>query len=246
MLFFFSCDKTETLNVKKSGDDCLQSALDNGRAFYEEESLYLRGSSTQDWKFDITGWSLNMCNISNGIGRENFPALIKPEYVHIGYEKGIYNESERCIVMFTEGRPKIYPIILMRYHEVINDVNRGKPVAIVYCVLADFPAVFSRTFCGKVLTFAPSGYTFHNVNVDDDLRAFVLWDRETESLWWPLIHQSVSGLMQGNALNVKSSKVWKMMNWGEVEKKYPSARVLKRGQTMSIPNNWPHFDKVCN
>ena len=52
--------------------------------------------------------------------------------------------------------------------------------------------------------------------------------------------------MKGNALNVKSSKVWKMMNWGEVEKKYPSARVLKRGQTMSIPNNWPHFDKVCN
>ena len=246
MLAFFSCDKTETLNVKKSGDDCLQSALDNGRAFHEGDSLYLRGSRSQDWRFNITGWSLNMCNISNGIGRENFPALIKPEYVGIGSEKDFYDESERCIVMFTEGSPKIYPIILMRSHEVINDVNRGKPVAIVYCVLADFPAVFSRIFCGKVLTFAPSGYTFHDINVDDDLRAFVLWDRETESLWWPLINESVSGPMQGNALNIKSSKVWKMMTWGEVEKEYPSAKVLKRRQTMSIPNNWPHFDNVCN
>ena len=245
-VLLLACSKQE-VSISKTvvSDICFESAFKDGRVFYEGDSLYLIGSRSQDWKFDITGWSLNMCNISNGIGRENFPALIKPEYVSIGSEKGVYDTSERCIVMFTEGSPKIYPIILMRSHEVINDVNKGSPVVIVYCVLADFPAVYSRTFCGKELTFAPSGYTYHDINVDDDLRAFVLWDRETESLWWPLIDESVSGPMQGEAMNKKSPNVWKMSTWGEVEKVYPNAKVLKSRQSMPIPTNWPHFDEVC-
>ena len=38
-------------------------------------------------------------------------------------------------------------------------------------------AVYSREIDGRVLTLAPSGWTYKNT--------FVLYDRETETLWYP-------------------------------------------------------------
>ena len=42
----------------------------------------------------------------------------------------------------------------------------------------DLAAVYSREIDGKALTLAPSGWTYR--------RTFVLYDKETETLWYPL------------------------------------------------------------
>jgi hypothetical protein len=41
----------------------------------------------------------------------------------------------------------------------------------------DLAAVYSRTIDGRTLTLVPSGWTYQ--------RTFVLYDRETGSLWYP-------------------------------------------------------------
>ena len=66
-----------------------------------------------------------------------------------------------------------------------------------YCVLADLGAVYSRNYNSKELTFALSGYTYYDKNIWNGLDGFVLWDRETESLWWPLVGKAVSGKLKG-------------------------------------------------
>lgn len=59
--------------------------------------------------------------------------------------------------------------------------------------MADLDAIYKRDYGGEVLTFGISDYTYFETGIWDGLDAFILWDRDTESLWWPLIEKSVSG-----------------------------------------------------
>ena len=247
LVLLFACAKQETPSIPETKPDiCLESSLDFGKMYYQNNRLMLKGGDSVNWSFDISNWSMGYCKLSNGVGRETFSALLNAKYVAVAAELGVYKSTDRCIIMFTDSMPKVYPLELMRSHEVINETRKGQAVAVVYCVLADFPGVYSREFCGKELTFAPSGYTFSSPQVDDNRRAFVLWDRETESLWWPLIDVAVSGKMIGTDMQMLRSNSWKVVMWDEVVSDYPNAIVLKRGQTMPIPQNWPRLDKVCD
>ena len=51
-----------------------------------------------------------------------------------------------------------YPVKLMNYHEVINDVVGGVPVVVSYCPLCGTAITYKRTVDGEVLTFRTSGY----------------------------------------------------------------------------------------
>ena len=108
---------------------------------------------------------------------------------------------------------------------------------IAYCVLADLAAVYDRVHCNRTLTFGVSGYTYFDKEVWDGLDGFIIWDRETESLWWPLIDKAVSGPMKGSALKKYNTDKWQTITWKEIKSNYPNSRVLKEGQTMDVPTN---------
>jgi hypothetical protein len=76
------------------------------------------------------------------------------------------------------------------------------------------------------------------------LDGFVLWDRETESLWWPLIDEAVSGEMKGTRLKKYDQSKWLDTNLKYLEEQHPNAEVLKAGQTMEPPKNWRKYDSV--
>ena len=124
-------------------------------------------------------------------------------------------------------------------HELVNDDVNGVPIMIVYCFLADLTAVYSRRYCGQELTFGVSGYTYLDEDIADALESFVLWDRDTESLWWPITEKSVSGMFRGESMERYDESKWEEMRWGEVKENYPSAVVMKDNQTMETPINWP-------
>jgi hypothetical protein len=78
--------------------------------------------------------------------------------------------------------------------------------------------VYSRTIDGRTLTIVPSGWTY------DD--TFVLYDRETETLWFP----DSTGLkgIQGTYLNRWLPKISsKDTTWGKWSEKYPGSKILK-------------------
>ena len=226
---------------------CEKTAADNGWVFSENDKKWLYGGTDENWHFDITNWTLKGCQLKFGLGRENIKALITPEYVPLAEIQDLfYTGNERFIVVEREnGIPKIYPITLMMTHEVVNDVIDGHPVMIAYCVLADLGAVYSRIYCGEELTFAVSGFTYHDPVVWGGLDAFVLWDRETESLWWPLTDQAISGKMNRTELK-KYSGGWLDLTFDEIKQNYgiENVLVLKYNQTMDVPQNWPRLDDV--
>jgi hypothetical protein len=207
--------------------------------------LYI--GNNQNWHFDISNWYLDECNLRHRLVRERFQALIDPEYYTISEAKNDIrytssNDDDRHIIELNNNRkPKAYSIDLLTKHEVINEVVDGAPIAIVYCFLADLGAVYTRVYHNKIFTFALSGYTYRDPNVWNGIDGFVFWDRETESLWWPLIDKAVSGTMIGTDIKKHDTDKWFETTWGEIKALYPNTLVLKPGQSMDVPENWPKY-----
>jgi len=236
-----NCDKVNPLHIP----DCDGDIVEAEKVFIKDGKKWLWGGL--DFQhFDISNWCLNECQLHYGLGREAFHALIEPQYISARAANSFYSDDDRFIIVIGQNEQRAYPISLLIKHEVINDEIDGEPYMAVYCILANLGTVYKRTFCGKELTFGVSGYTYFDQKVWNGLDAFIIWDRETESLWWPLLDKAVSGEMKGVQLEKFVEGVqWKDTNWGYIFEKYPDCVVLEDGQVMLVPNVAP-LATVCN
>jgi hypothetical protein len=213
-------------------------AADNGKFFEKNGRKYLYGGDREDQHFDITGYTLKDEQFHYGLGRERFPALLEPEFISVTEADEFWKNNDRFLLAQIDGETKVYSIRDLTRHEVVNDVIGGKPVFAAYCILADLGAMYDRVIGGREYTFALSGYTYYDPQVWDGMDGFVMWDRETESLWWPLTGKAVSGKMQGTDMVVLDEHHWKQTTWKDIRKNHPDAQVLKSGQDFERPASW--------
>ncbi|MEQ9187944.1 MAG: DUF3179 domain-containing (seleno)protein [Cryomorphaceae bacterium] len=205
----------------------------------EQGTMVLNGGDADSQHFDVSGWEMKACNLGFCFCREHFPAVYQPTYTSIAEDAFRYEDEDAFIVAYGGGVAKAYSLELMVKHEAVNDTLNGEPILVAYCVLADLPIVYSRSFCGNTLTFALSGYTYFEEGVQEGTQAFVLWDRETESLWWPFADEALSGPLQGVALNEYPSFKWKVLNWNALQNEFPKAKLLATDILVEPPTNWP-------
>ena len=210
-------------------------AFDNGKFFEVDGKKMLYGGKDSTQHFNITDYDLKDEQFHYGIGRERFPALLKPEFITVQEADSVWADSTRFILAHAGNDVKAYSVKDLTRHEVVNDVLNGEPIMAVYCILADLGAIYDRQYGDKKLTFALSGYTYYDNEVWDGLDGFVLWDRETESLWWPLIDKAVSGPLKGVELLEKDKANWEDTTWKAIKEKYPNAQVLKSDQDFERP-----------
>ncbi|MBL4593169.1 MAG: DUF3179 domain-containing protein [Flavobacteriales bacterium] len=221
-------------------------SIKNGKFFEVNGQQLLYGGEDSTQHFNITGYILIDKQFHYGIGREVFPALLKPEFISVTEADTSWADTTRFLVAYSGNEVKAYSIKDLTKHEVVNDVLDGKPIMAAYCVLADLGAIYERTYGDKVLTFALSGYTYHDDNVWDGLDGFVLWDRETESLWWPLIDKAVSGPLKGVHFLEMDKAHWEDTTWDKIKKSYPNAMIMKSGLDFERPTSWEKLDDVSN
>jgi uncharacterized protein DUF3179 len=226
--------------ARGSGPSALAGAGE--KTYTKDGKRFLRASAKPAEHFDITTFRLNTDGLHYGIGREAFPALIEPAFVSVADADRWLGDNDRVLAVKVGREVKVYPIELLIRHEVVNDVVGGRAIFAAYCILADLGAVYDRRLGRHTLTFALTGYTYAHAQVWDGRDAFVLWDRETESLWWPPIGKAVSGSLIDHSLKLLESDLWKQTVWGEVKGAHPYALVLQRGQDMERPRQWRRLD----
>jgi hypothetical protein len=168
-------------------------------------------------------------------------ALIEPEFISLEEADKVYPDSARFLLLQIGEDVRAYGIDLLTHHEVVNDIVNGQPVMAAYCILADLGAVYHRVINGREFTFALSGYTYFDPEVWDGMDGFVFWDRETESTWWPLVGKAVSGPLLETPLTVYEQEHWSQTTWAEIKSIHNQLKVLKPGQTMEPPQNWPQY-----
>ena len=71
-----------------------------------------------------------------------------------------YNLVRPHAVQFVEinGDARAYPLMILTWHEIINDVVGGVPIVITFCPLCNTGIVFKSTLEGHVLNFGTTGY----------------------------------------------------------------------------------------
>lgn len=236
-LILTSCEGTDEVFFIEDRDieECRSSVISSGKYYEKNDRRYLYAGEDTTTHFDITDWSLNVCYLENGLGREHFQALITPKFVDLSSVEDEYDNSMEALILLNEGQTKVYPFRLLRQHEMINDESDGIPIMAVYCYLADLVVIYERTYCDEELTFAVSGFTYRDPNRFEGLSSFILWDRNSESLWWPINNSCVGGVYKGSTLRKLNHKKWGRTTMGEVKETYPNAVVLKKGQQVDLP-----------
>jgi hypothetical protein len=112
---------------------------------------------------------------------------------------------------------RVYPVHIMDYHQVVNDELGGTPVLVTYDPLAGVPRAFDARVDGRRLEFGVSGLLYnHN---------FLLYDRETESLWLQFTGEALAGPLAGKRLQPLPIRQERLSTWLS---RHPTARVLER------------------
>jgi hypothetical protein len=219
-------------------------ALENGKFFQAGGQALLYGGEDPQMHFRIDNLDLKPEQFHYGLGRERFPALLEPKFESVDVAQKRWQTDDRFLLAKKNGEVKAYSVRDLTRHEVVNDSIGGTPIFAAYCILADLGAVYERQYGDKLFTFALSGYTYYDPRVWNGLDGFVLWDRETESLWWPLIDRAVSGPLKGVGLRKLDSAYWEDTTWGTILEYYPEARVLIPGQDFKRPESWRSYEDV--
>lgn len=154
--------------------------------------------------------------VSGGPPPDGIPAIDRPQFVPIS-EVDFLGSEEPVIAFERNGDVRAYPIQILTWHEIVNDVVGGEPVAVTFCPLCNSAIVFDRRVGDLVLDFGTSGRLFKS-----DL---VMYDRQTKSLWPQIERRAVVGTLIGQSLSALPSQ---MISWGEWRAAHPGGTVLSR------------------
>jgi Protein of unknown function (DUF3179) len=128
--------------------------------------------------------------ISGGPPRDGIPSIDYPEFV-LASEAAL-PDQEPVIGLVVDGDARAYPLRILIWHEIVNDVVGGVPVAVTYCPLCNTGLVFDRRVHDRVLKFGTTGKLRHS-----DL---VMYDRTTESWWQQFLGEAIVGELTGTQL----------------------------------------------
>ncbi|MBI4502047.1 MAG: DUF3179 domain-containing protein [Gemmatimonadetes bacterium] len=126
-----------------------------------------------------------------GPGKDGIPALNRPHVVEAAAATFLRDE-DRVLGFEVDGTARAYPLIVLWWHEAVNDTLGGTPVLVTYCPLTGSGLAFDPRIDGPPRSFGISGLLFEN--------NMILFDRETNSLWNQLLLGAQCGPARGTEL----------------------------------------------
>lgn len=149
-----------------------------------------------------------------GPPRDGIPAIDDPKFVSAKGATFLSN-ADRVLGIVHQGLVKAYPVSILNYHEIVNDMFKDEPVVISYCPLCGSGIAFSATVAGKATSFGVSGLLYNS--------DMLLYDRQTESLWSQILGKAISGPLKGQAL---TRIVMANTTWGDWRRQHADTLVL--------------------
>jgi len=151
---------------------------------------------------------------SGGPPRDGIPSLDYPEFVAAG-DATYLKDRDRVLGISINGVARAYPIRILNYHEIVNDVIGGTAIVVTYCPLCGSGTAFDAALSGGNYEFGVSGLLYNS--------DVLMYDRQTGSLWSQLMTQAVTGPMKGTRLQQLPLSNSSWVEWVE---RHPDTRVL--------------------
>ncbi len=152
------------------------------------------------------------------------PATIDPEEIDRfnREERGkLLVPDDRVIGVHIKGQARAYPLRLMRWHEVVNDVVGGEPIAITYSPLCDSVVVFSREVGAGVVELGASGLLYNSNPLLYDRRQ----DPSTSPLWTQLDGRVLAGPNPASQPEL-TLRITTLTTWEDWRDRHPETDIL--------------------
>jgi hypothetical protein len=175
-------------------------------------------SATGSW---ATNWNKRTIEydelLSGGPPRDGIASIDDPKFVSPSQAGEWLADNEPVISLEIDGQARAYPLQILTWHEIANDVVAGVPVAVTFCPLCNSAITFDRRLDGDVFEFGTSGLLRNS-----DL---VMYDRTTESLWQQFTGEGIVGDLAGEQLTFLPSS---LVSFADFREAYPEGEVLSR------------------
>ena len=195
--------------------------------------------STRGWETDFSRHSVPYSEIiSGGPPPDGIPPIDDPKFVSPEEAAGWLACQEPVIALEIDGDARAYPLQIMTWHEIVNDMVGDAPVTVTFCPLCNSAIVFDRRLDGITYDFGTSG----NLRNSD----LIMWDRQTESWWQQLTGEAIVGELTGKALTFLPAQI---VSWEDFKAANADGKVLSRdtGFSRSYGSNpYTGYDRVDN
>jgi hypothetical protein len=152
-----------------------------------------------------------------GVAFEGIPSLDRPATIPAA-EATWLAPDEPVFGVAVAGEARAYPLRILDWHELANDVVGGEPIALAYCTLCGSGIAWrARAADGRTYEFGSSGLLLRSNKL--------MVDRETRTLWSQLTGRPVHGPLAASelALEPLPSVVSRWRDWRAA---HPGTRVL--------------------
>jgi hypothetical protein len=152
--------------------------------------------------------------LSGGPPKDGIPSIDKPMFKPLA-EVADLADVDPVVSLELAGDARAYPLRVLIWHEIVNDVVGGKPVTVTYCPLCNSAVVFDRRVGERLLDFGTTGKLRHS-----DL---VMYDRQTESWWQQFTGEAIVGAMVGQSLAIIPAR---FESFDRFRARHPDGKVL--------------------
>lgn len=155
----------------------------------------------KEWpETDFKRITVDVSEIDSNISRDSIPSIDNPRFValrDVEIEEGGFlvgtrkyarqirqgdialSRREPVISFVENGDARAYPLRILMFHEIVNDVVGGRPVAITYCPLCNAAVVFERRLEGQPVEFGTTGKLRRSDLIMYDRTSFTWWQQFT-------------------------------------------------------------------
>ena len=195
--------------------------------------------ATIGWNTDWSKHSIEYHDLlSGGPPRDGIPPIDQPKFIENQLAAQWLKPNDPVIALEINGDARAYPLQILTWHEIVNDVVGEIPVTITFCPLCNSAIVFKRNHQGITYDFGTSGLLRHS-----DL---VMYDRQTESLWQQFTGEAIVGVMTGEQLMMIPSG---LIGFEQFQAAYPAGKILSKETGYSREygrNPYPGYDDIRN
>lgn len=82
--------------------------------------------------------------VSGGPPPDGIPSIDNPEFVSVADASKFLQDSDLVLGVSLNGETRDYHLLILVWHEIVNDKVGGVPVAVTYCPLCFTSQVFNR------------------------------------------------------------------------------------------------------
>lgn len=172
--------------------------------------VFLPGDQKHEIRLEEITWG--------GVIKDGIPALTNPPMIDAA-AAAYLNPDDPVFGVVINGDVRAYPLRIMDWHEMLNDVVGGIPVSLAYCTLCGSAILFETSWPGRQLpfVFGSSGFLYRSNKL--------MYDTTTNSLWNQFTGRPVVGKLTGSGIELKTRPVV-ITRWSDWLTRHPQTKVL--------------------